>query len=212
MLNEQIDFKEHMAEVRRNQILMGAAQVFSEKGYHQATTKEIAKAAGVAEGTIYNYFQNKRELLVAMIDVIGMQSVRNIVADHPPEDPREYLTAVLKDRYQFAANHGNRMVPIIAEMLTDEELRATVYNRIAMPLASLIESFVQANVNAGRFRPVDPMITTRSFVGSLLINFALKISGLDTRYTEISEDKLIEQLVSNFLDGLLIKENGNSSA
>ena len=204
MLNSPMDFKEQMAEARRTQILMGAAQVFSEKGYHQATTKEIAKAAGVAEGTIYNYFQNKRDLLVAMIDVIGMQSVRNIVVDHPPEDPREYLTAVLKDRFQIARHFGNRMVPVIAEMLTDTELRGTVYNRIAMPIASYIENFVQTNIDAGRFRPVDPVVVTRGFVGAIFVNFALKISKLDTRYDTISEDELIEKLVSFFLDGLLI--------
>lgn len=206
MLPTPNDFKEQMVEARRAQILMGAAQVFAEKGYHQATTKEIAKAAGVSEGTIYNYFQNKRDLLVAMIDVIGMQSVRNIVIDHPPEDPREYLTAVLNDRYEIARKFGNRMIPIIAEMLTDEELRDTVYNRIAIPIASYLENFIQANIEAGRFRPVDPVVTTRIFVGAMFINFALKISGLDARYCKISEDELIDQIISTFLDGLLISE------
>ena len=199
-----MDFKEQMAEARRTQILMGAAQVFSEKGYHQATTKEIAKAAGVAEGTIYNYFQNKREMLVAMIDVIGMQSVRDIVVDHPPEDPGEYLRVVLKDRYQIAKNFGNRMMPVIAEMMTDAELRDTVYNRIAIPIAGNIENFVQANIDAGRFRPVNPVVVTRSFVGTVFVNFALKISQLEPRYNKISEDELIEQLVSLFLNGLLL--------
>ena len=66
MFEDPVDFKEQMAEARRMQILMGASQVFAEKGYHQATTKEIAKAAGVSEGTIYNYFANKRELLVEL--------------------------------------------------------------------------------------------------------------------------------------------------
>lgn len=47
-----------MIEVRRTQILRGAAQVFSEKGFYQATTKETAQAADVSEGTIYNYFKN----------------------------------------------------------------------------------------------------------------------------------------------------------
>ena len=112
-----IDFKTQMAEARRTQILMGAAQVFAEKGYHKATTKQIAKVAGVSEGTIYNYFENKRELLVAMIDNLGMQSVRTIVADNPPDDPQEYLTAVLKDRYQFAEAFGSRLMPIIAEIM-----------------------------------------------------------------------------------------------
>jgi AcrR family transcriptional regulator len=207
MFDEPIDFKEQMAETRRMQILMGAAQVFAEKGYHQATTKEIAKAAGVSEGTIYNYFENKRELLVTMVNAIGIQSVKSIMADDPPEDPKEFLTAVLKDRYQIAKEFGNRMAPIIAEMLTDEEMRETVYNQIAMPIAGYVENFVQTNIEAGRFRQVDPVVATRYFVGGVFVNFALKLSGVDKRYNSISEDELIEQLISNFLNGLLSNEN-----
>lgn len=205
MFNEPIDFKEQMAEARRTQILMGASQVFAEKGYHQATTKEIAKAAGVSEGTIYNYFANKRELLVAMVNAIGMQSVRDIMIDESPDNPEAFLKAVLKDRYEIGKRFGNRMAPIIAEMLTDEEMREAVYNQIAMPIADHLETFIQANIKAGRFRPINPMVATRSFVGSIFINFALKLSGVDKRYHDISEDELIEQLVENFLNGLLIQ-------
>jgi AcrR family transcriptional regulator len=205
MFDEPIDFKEQMTEVRRNQILGGAAEVFSEKGYHQATTKEIAKAAGVSEGTIYNYFKNKRDLLVAMVNVIGMQSVRNIFIEHATDDPHQYLSKILKDRYVLAQHSGNRMAPIIAEMLTDQEVRETVYKRIVIPISKFLEDFIQANIDAGRFRPVNPAIATRAFVGSAFINIALKLSGLDERYNDISEDELIEELVSNFLNGLLIQ-------
>ena len=100
MIGATADFKEQMAEARRTQILMGAAQVFAEKGYHKSTTKEIATAAGVSEGTIYNYFGNKRELLLAMVDpgdvgtiddvrlITGMQ-VRAVAASWISGTPRE---------------------------------------------------------------------------------------------------------------------------
>jgi AcrR family transcriptional regulator len=204
MFNEPVDFKEQMAEARRMQILMGASQVFAEKGYHQATTKEIAKAAGISEGTIYNYFANKRELLVAMVNAIGMQSVRNIMIDASPDKPEEFLKAILKDRYEIGKQFGNRMTPLIAEMFTDAEMRETIYNQIAMPIAGHIEKFIQANIDAGRFRPVNPVIATRFFVGGAFVNFALKLSGVDKRYCEISEDELIEQIVAHFLNGLFI--------
>ena len=88
MLDPHMDFKVEVAEARRSQILAGAAQVFAQKGFHQATTREIAQAAGVSEGTIYNYFNNKRDLLLAMAETLAAQSFKNIVLDHPAEDPR----------------------------------------------------------------------------------------------------------------------------
>jgi AcrR family transcriptional regulator len=206
MFDEPIDFKEQMAETRRMQILIGAVEVFAEKGYHQATTKEIAKAAGVSEGTIYNYFANKRELLVAMVNAIGMQSVREIMVEESPNDPEAFLKAILKDRYELAKQFGNRMTPLIAEMFTDAEMRETIYNQIAMPIANRVEQFIQSNIDAGRFRPVNPVIATRCFVGGVFINLALKLSGVDARYNDISDDELIDELVSNFLNGLLIQD------
>ena len=204
MFEEPIDFKEQMAEARRMQILMGASQVFAEKGYHQATTKEIAKAAGVSEGTIYNYFANKRELLVAMVNAIGMQSVRDIMVDASPDKPEEFLKAILKDRYELAKQFGSRMTPLIAEMFTDAEMRETVYNQIALPITGHLEKFIQTNIDAGRFHPINPVIATRYFAGGVFANFALKLSGVEQRYNEISEDELIEQLVTHFLNGLQI--------
>ncbi|MEZ4525529.1 MAG: TetR/AcrR family transcriptional regulator [Desulfobacterales bacterium] len=47
-----------------NRILEAAVSVFAEKGFHQATISQIAREAGVADGTIYLYFKNKDDILV----------------------------------------------------------------------------------------------------------------------------------------------------
>jgi TetR/AcrR family fatty acid metabolism transcriptional regulator len=49
---------------KRERILRAAVEVFARNGYFNAKVSEVAKAAGVADGTIYLYFQNKEELLV----------------------------------------------------------------------------------------------------------------------------------------------------
>jgi hypothetical protein len=56
------------------------------------------------------------------------------------------------------------------------------------------------------FRPVNPVIVTRAFIGSIIINFAMKLANLDPRYEHISPDALIEELVSLFLNMLLNPE------
>ena len=56
--------RQRRGEQRREVILTAAAQVIAAKGYHGATTREIAEAADLAEGTIFNYFPTKRELLL----------------------------------------------------------------------------------------------------------------------------------------------------
>lgn len=206
MLNDIMDFKEQIVGARRTQILLGAAKVFAEKGYHKATTKEIAQTAGVSEGTIYNYFDNKRELLLAMIELLALQSLKSIIVNQPPTDPKEFITMVLRDRYQLAQERGYLVMPLLAEMFTDPELRQEVYRKLAMPVAGIVEQYIQAQIDSGLFRPVNPVIVTRMFIGAIIINFAMKLANLDPRYEEISSDALIEELASLFMGMLLNPE------
>jgi len=53
---------------KRKRILKAATKVFAQKGFHGARVTEIARAAGVAEGTIYLYFKNKEDLLVSLFE------------------------------------------------------------------------------------------------------------------------------------------------
>src|SRR2546430_7743984 len=53
---------------KRARILDAAIRVFAERGFHSATVAEIARAAGVADGTIYLYFKGKDDLLLRLFD------------------------------------------------------------------------------------------------------------------------------------------------
>ena len=209
MLAEPADFKKQMADARRNQILRGAAQVVAEKGFHKATTKEIAKAAGVAEGTIYNYFDNKHDLLLEMVDLITAQSLKCLITTDPPDDPREYLTLVILDLLLLTQESGAYMAPIFAKTFTDVELRELFYHQVLIPIVSHIEQYIQNNMAVGRLRQMDPVIVTWSMIGAVVVNIALKLSGIDPQYENFSTDSLIEQLASIFLDGLLVDESNS---
>ena len=58
---------ESAAEGKRERILRAAIKVFARKGFYSTRVSEIAKAAGVADGTIYLYFEGKDDLLLAVI-------------------------------------------------------------------------------------------------------------------------------------------------
>lgn len=57
-----------MREQAREAILAGALRVFGEKGFDGATTGEVAEAAGVSKGLVFNYFASKGDLLQALIE------------------------------------------------------------------------------------------------------------------------------------------------
>ena len=68
--------QELVTAARRKQILDAATQVFAEKGFHRATIKDIARVAGIADGTIYTYFASKDEVLLAVLDRLNETTER----------------------------------------------------------------------------------------------------------------------------------------
>jgi AcrR family transcriptional regulator len=202
MLDPHTDLKVQVAEARRNQILAGAAQIFAQKGYHKATTREIAQAAGISEGTIYNYFSNKRELLLAMAEALATESFKSIVRDDPPDDPQHFLTIILRDRFQLIEKNGHLIAPLVAEVFSDASLREELYQQILRPITMLMEQYIQHQINLGRFRPVNPAIVTRALMGSLILNSVFKLSGLEPQYDVVSTEAMIDELVALILDGI----------
>lgn len=77
---------------KRQTILDAALETFVKRGYHSTRVAEIAAAAGVAEGTLYNYFPGKEELLLAVFDDKWGGIVEDIRARIAPlDDPNEKL-------------------------------------------------------------------------------------------------------------------------
>ena len=87
---------------RRQQILSVARDVFARRGYHQTTIDDIALQAGVARGTFYLYFEDKRAVFSDLIDRFASQltmAIVRIVTDDPQrsvvDQVRENIRAII---------------------------------------------------------------------------------------------------------------------
>ncbi len=82
---------------RRKQIIDGAIELFSAKGFHSTTVREIADAAGMTMGSLYNYIRSKEDIIYIVYDYITKilrAEVVDAIADIT--DPKERLTAALR--------------------------------------------------------------------------------------------------------------------
>jgi len=80
---------------RRQQILTVARDVFARRGYHQTTIEDIVAQAGVARGTFYLYFEDKRAVFSDLIDRFASQltmAIVRIVTDDPSRPVVEQVT------------------------------------------------------------------------------------------------------------------------
>jgi AcrR family transcriptional regulator len=91
---------------RRKQIIKGAIKVFTVKGFYNSTTKEIAEAAGVTEGTLYNYIRSKEDIVYIVYEYITA-TLRNDVykaidrVEGPEKRLKVAITQTLKNMIKY---------------------------------------------------------------------------------------------------------------
>jgi len=97
--------KEREKERRRQQIIVAAKRVFSDKGFNRATMEDIAKEAELSPGTLYLYFKNKEELYASLsLRILQYLHIRvGHVRDEKlaPEKKLEALIEAMYDVYAF---------------------------------------------------------------------------------------------------------------
>ena len=94
--------KEREKGRRRQQIMVAAKRVFSQKSFNKATMEDIAKEAELSPGTIYLYFKNKEELFASLsLRILQYMSIRlEHVHNEKYKEPKQKLTALKEALYE----------------------------------------------------------------------------------------------------------------
>jgi len=198
--------QQSVSDLRRVSILKGAEKVFCAKGYHKATTKLVAKAAGVGEGTIYNYFKNKHELLLALLEEMLMEPIKKIIIEDPPQDPTLYFQLIIENRSFILHKYGSLISSLLTEISKDPKLMQELYTKILQPVSDLLEGYLVKQKNNGRFKSINPLIIANGIIGAVWLNSAFKLTTLDKRYKAISPETITEELIDWFIEGLNPKQ------
>ncbi len=200
-----------LIEQRRSQILTAALAVFARKGYDRATIADIAREAGVAEGSIYNYFKNKSDLLISLPRQIVQPNVETIVAllSPPPGTPIPPPSLVLPRIAHAMVETFRQNAPLFRILLSalpamKPAARQKYLEQFVLYVLGIIESYMTRCVEQGLMRAdLNPYIAARGFVG-LFFPFILLEDVLQVpAAVPFEDDVFIDQLVAVFLDGAL---------
>lgn len=154
---------------KRQRILDAALKVFAERGFYNAKVSEVARAAGVADGTIYLYFENKDDLLIQLFEdrmeyIIRRLSdelersqgtpldrIRSLIhmhvdlATHDP-DLAEFITVELRQSGKFIREYENPQFVEYLRVLRDiiEDGQRTGYIRTGLDSRLLVRAIFGA--------------------------------------------------------------------
>lgn len=117
---------------KQAKIIEAAIEIFSEKGYAATSTSEIAKKAGVAEGTIFRHYKTKKELLISIVlPVISKfavpfltdKFVNEVFQEKSSEDMDELLNKLVKNRFEFVKENIALIKIVLQEIAYHEEIQ-----------------------------------------------------------------------------------------
>jgi len=167
-----------IVNARREQILEAATRVFAEKGFRRATTREVAREAGVSEGTIYNYFEDKDALLVAILD--GLNETERRAEDFEEgmaTDFRGFLQEYLRRRMHLIWENREVFRVVLSEMLVNADLRVRYLRQVVEPTMGIAEENFRSRMKQGEVRQTDAPLATRSVAGAVLGLLVLGLLG-----------------------------------
>lgn len=150
-------------------IIDAAIKVIAEHGYHNAQVARIAREAGVAEGTIYLYFQNKEDVLVSIFkEKMGeyIALVRNEL--QKTKEPLEKLRMLIQ--MHFSKLEANRDLAAVLQIQLRQS-HPTIRQRITEPLKGyyrLIEEIIAEGISKNVFRQnLNVYLTRQVIFGSM---------------------------------------------
>jgi AcrR family transcriptional regulator len=206
--------KEREKERRRQQIIVAAKRVFSEKGFSRATMEDIAQQAELSPGTLYLYFRNKDELYASLS--LRILQYLNIRLDHvikeeevSPNQRMEALKEAMYDVYKFDPLIMVNMFHLqSSETLTNltPELFQDIQKLSQRSLKAITKIFGEA-IEAGLLMDLNPS-TLADILWSLFSGMVLREEN--KRIVDRNDDFLKETLDLAF--GIFLRGVGRAEA
>jgi AcrR family transcriptional regulator len=172
-------------EVRREQLLDAATQVFAERGYEGARVEQIADAAQVSPGLLYRHFEGKQELYAEILQLANRELMQHLAQAAAPDRPTpERVREGLDAFFMFVEDHRHLWQMLMKDVLEPEiaEIREQVTTRSVMAVAALAAQ----DYDADSPREVELEMAAVMIVGS-----AVSLASWWTDHPEVSRAKMV---------------------
>lgn len=167
-----------------------ALNLFTRKGIKGTTTKEIAKEAGIAEGTIYKYFKSKDDLAFELFTT-KMDSFKEKLLENTRgyDDPKDTLKALIQTFFDFAKNYPEDYLFIIEAHHT--ELKKMPKERVK-PKDIFVE-VIRLGKQQGDFREVDENLGAALVIGMITRTILFFNNG----FINLDYNKVVSEVINS---------------
>jgi len=186
-------------EVHRTRLLEAAAAEFAAAGVDGANVNRISLAAGLAKGTIYNYFPSKRELFLAVVEEASTRAAVGAGGVSVEAPTAERLRAILESDVDWVREHEDFARVLVREVLAGDPRFQPELIEAAAPFVERVAEIIAVGVKRGEVRD-DLAVDQLALMFSGLCELAVTLHwGADGGWPALEE---IPALVTKlFLEG-----------
>jgi AcrR family transcriptional regulator len=188
----------------RARILEAALKSFSKKGYLGATTREIAREAGIAEVTLFRHFPSKEKLFEEVISAHSfLPTLKGLLPAASTMSFEEALTLIAV-RFLETLNLRKDMIRIMhSEMQRYPEKIHRIYHAFVDEVRDTLASYFSDLQREGVLRQFDAALGARAFFGMFLSYFNAEEFLMRKKYRSTDVDETIRQYVGIFVKGTM---------
>ncbi len=188
-------------ERQRREIMDAAAQVFAQKGYAAATTKDIAEASDIGESTLYNYFEGKREIFLAIIQRHAEQ-INAIFDEFSRLETREQMADIFVRVMDIFLSQTHYTRALIGEAWFNDDILSQFLSKRLAQISGYLEEYIRSRVQSGQFRPVDPALAARMIISVFMGLLLPALRGIEAPPEDDERRQLASAIISLVLDGI----------
>ncbi len=202
----QIFHSDRKTEVStRDKILKAAQKLFARNGYDGTTTKELAEKAGIAEGTLFRHFTNKKAILIEVATQGWVDLLTDLLTELSEMASYEAISQVMYKRMLRLGDNYDMMRVCFMEVQLHQDLRERIQSEVVEKMTDVAEAFFQTAMERGVYRKMNPRVIAQVFLGMFVVaGFSHEtIAQPGASPAEVKE--MAEGLADIFLNGVLKK-------
>jgi len=195
------------SEDSRSRILKAAQHLFASQGFDGTTTRDLAQAAGVAEGTLFRHFASKKAILIEVATQGWVEILTDLLTELSEMGSYKAVAQVMRRRMWNFQKNADMMRVCFMEAQFHPELRDRVQSEVIDKMTHVAEAFFQSAMDKGIYRPMNPKIVAQVFLGMFAVAGFSHNTLMEPNASPQVMQEMAEGLAEIFLNGVLAKSD-----
>ena len=187
----------------QTRILKAAQKLFARRGYDGTTTRDLAQEAGVAEGTLFRHFENKKAILIEVATQGWIEILTDLLTELSEMGSYKAIAQVMRRRMLNLHQNADLLKVCFMEAQFHPDLRDRIQTEVIVKMTDVAEAFFQTAMDQGIYRQMNPRLVAQVFLGMFTVAGFSRDTIMPDNASPQETIEMAEGMADIFLNGVL---------